>query len=84
MASYLVEAYVPRGRPKELEAAAGRAREAAARLTEEGLRIRFLRSTFVPDDELCFLIFEAESRALVAEAASRAAIEYERILEAIE
>ena len=84
MASYLVEAYVPRGRPRELEAAAGRARDAASRLTREGRRIRFLRSTFVPDDELCFLIFEADSRALVAEVAARAAIEYERILEAIE
>lgn len=84
VASYLVETYVPRGREGELEAAAGRACDAATRLTEEGRQIRFLRSTFVPDDELCFLIFEAESQALVAEAAARAEIEYERIVEAVE
>lgn len=75
---------MPRGHPRELEAAAGRAREAAELLAGEGRRIRFLRSTFVPDDELCFLIFEADSQALVAQAAARAAIEYERILEAVE
>lgn len=75
---------MPRGRPTKLEAAAGRAREAAKLLAGEERRIRFLRSTFVPDDELCFLLFEAESQALVAQAAERAAIEYERILEAVE
>jgi hypothetical protein len=84
VASYLVETYMPRGRPRQLEAAVGRAREAAELLAGEGQRIRFLRATFVPDDELCFLIFEAESQALVTQAATRGAIEYERILETVE
>jgi hypothetical protein len=61
-----------------------RAREAAERLTVEGRRIRFVRSTFVPSDEFCFLTFEAESAAVVGEMAERAEIEFERIVEAIE
>ncbi len=84
MASYLIETYISRSRPGDVAAATGRAREAAELLAGEGRRIRFLRSTFVPDDELCFLLFEAESEAVVVQAAARAAIEYERVLEAVE
>ena len=84
MPSYVVETYVPRGRDAELAATAGRARDAALRLAAEGRRIRFLRSTFLPTDELCFLVFEAESPSVVGEATERAAIEFERIIEAVE
>jgi hypothetical protein len=82
--SYLVEAYVPRTHAGMLAQAVIRAREAAERLAVEGRRIRFVRSTFVPSDELCFLTFEAESAAVVGEMAERAEIEFERIVEAIE
>lgn len=84
MPSYVVETYVPRARAEELAAATARAREATRTLAKEGRRIRFLRSTFLPEDELCFFVFEAESPALVGEAAERAAIEFERIVEAVE
>lgn len=84
VASYLVETYVPRVQAGELAAAAGRARAAARSLAGEGRRIRFLRATFVPADELWLLVFDAESPALVAEATARAEIAYDRILEAVE
>lgn len=80
----MVETYVPRTRAGEVSATASRAREAARRLTAEGRPIRFLRSTFLPSDEVCFLVFEADSQAVVDEATARAAIEVERILEALE
>jgi hypothetical protein len=83
MRSYIVETYVPRGRGAEV-ATARRAREAARALAAAGRQIRFLRSTFLPSDELCFLVFEAESKTVVSEAAARAAIEFERIIDAVE
>ena len=84
MLSYVVETYVPSGSDGELAATTERAREAARTLAAEGRRIRFLRSTFLPTDELCFLVFEAESPSVVGEATERAAIEFERIIEAVE
>lgn len=84
MASYLVETYVPRVHAGHLAEVAGRARAAARSLAGEGRRIRFVRATFVPEDELWLLVFDAESPALVAEATARAEIAYDRILEAVE
>ena len=84
MPSYVVEAYVPSRRSRELPDAAERAREAAVMLAAEGKGIRFVRSTFLPTDEVCFLVFEADSAALVGEVTERAAIDFERIIEAVE
>lgn len=84
MPSYLLETYVSRARAGELAEAAGRARDTARRLTAEGRRVRFVRSTFVAVDELAFLTFEAESADVVGEVATRAAITFERIVEAVE
>ena len=75
---------MPRGRGGEHAATAERARQAALTLAAEGQRIRFLRSTFLPTDELCFLVFEADSPGVVSEATERAAIEFERIVEAVD
>ncbi|MEP7334821.1 MAG: nickel-binding protein [Actinomycetota bacterium] len=83
MPSYIVETYVPRGSGAEVTTAE-RAREAARTLAAAGRRIQFLRSTFLPSDELCFLVFEAESPAVVSEATARAAIDFARIVEAVE
>ena len=84
MQSYVVEAYVPSRRGVEVAVASQRAREAAVMLASEGKQIRFVRSTFLPTDEVCFLVFEAESAALVGEVTERAAIDFERIIEAVE
>jgi hypothetical protein len=82
--SYVAETYVPSGRDVEPAATAERVRAAARALRREGREIRFLRSTFMPTDELCLLVFEAESSAVVGEAAERAAVEVERIVEVVE
>src|SRR5918992_5599791 len=82
--TYLVEAYLPRTSPGGPEAAAARARAAAAQLRREGAAIRFLRSFFVPEDELCFCLFEAASIGDVTEAGRRAAMSVGRIQPAIE
>jgi hypothetical protein len=83
MPSYLVESYVPHFRSGELPEAASRAREAAQALTAEGAQVRYLRSTFLPSDELCLHLFEADSADWAGEASRRAGIEPDRIIEAV-
>jgi hypothetical protein len=83
MPSYLIESYLPRSRSGELHALADRLRRATESLTAEGARVRHLRSTFLPNDELCLHLLEAESAAMVSEASRRAAIEPARVTQAL-
>jgi hypothetical protein len=83
MPSYLIESYLPRSRSGELHALADRLRRATESLTAEGARVRHLRSTVLPNDELCLHLLEAESAAMVSEASRRAAIEPARVMQAL-
>jgi hypothetical protein len=82
--SYLVETYAPKLRADEARAAGRRARAAAEQLSGEGARIRYVRTTFLPDDETCFHVFEAASEEAVGEACRRAGIAAGRIAPAVE
>ncbi len=77
MPSYVVESY-----------AAGRVvpeqRERARRAAELGTGIRYVRTTFLPQDETLLHVFEATSADALRAAASHAALAYERIVEAVE
>jgi len=59
-------------------------RSALLRRTREAAResadVRFVRSMFLPEDEMCFLVFEAESAAAVARLAEQAALPIDRIV----
>ena len=79
MPSYLVETYLPRGRVQERSAGEQRARSAADELT----RVRFEHSIHVPEDEICFYVFDAPSGRDAALAAERAELDPIRIVEAI-
>ena len=83
MPSYLIESYLPRSRSSELPAVVTRLRRATETLTAEGTHVRHLRSTFLPTDELCLHLLEAESAATVGEASRRAAIEPARVVQAL-
>jgi hypothetical protein len=83
MPSYLIESYLPRSHSGGLRAMVERLRRATESLTAEGTQVRHLRSTFVPDDELCLHLLEAESAATVGEASRRAAIEPARVVPAL-
>ena len=83
MPSYLIESYLPRSRSGELGAVVERLRRATESLTAEGAPVRHLRSTFIPGDELCLHLFEAESTTAVGEASRRAAIEPARVVQAV-
>jgi Protein of unknown function (DUF4242) len=83
VAEFLLECYVSRTDGRALARREERARVAAEELTREGTPIRVLRSIFVPDDETCFYLYEAETVEAVREAARRAALPSQRIAEAI-
>jgi hypothetical protein len=83
MPSYLIESYLPRSRFDELPAVVSRLRRATETLTAEGTHVRHLSCTFLPTDELCLHMLEAESAATVGEAIRRAAIESARVVQAL-
>ena len=83
MPSYLVETYLARGQAGERASRERRARSAAQELTRERARVRFERSIHVPEDEICFFVFDAPSGRDAALAAQRAELDPIRVVEAI-
>jgi hypothetical protein len=81
---YLVEVYLPRSHADEARTTGRRARAAAEELTRENVSIRYIRTTFLPDDETCFHLFEASSAEVVEEASSRAELGRARVVAAID
>ena len=82
MGLYLVERYLPGITSEELAAARARLRLATADLAAAGERVRYLGSTFVPQEESCFCQFDAASAAVVDRLCRRARVPYARIAEA--
>jgi Nickel responsive protein SCO4226-like len=85
MTEYLVELYLPKaGADDGLHDAVVRARVAADETARDGAVVQFLRSIFIPDDETCFLLFEATSPDAVADVTRRAGMDLARITEAVD
>jgi hypothetical protein len=78
MGKYIVELYVARGDEAALERGVELTRRAAEQLTREGSRVRHLRSLFVPADETCYVLLEADDAAMGQEAAAAAGLPFER------
>lgn len=84
MPEFLVELYLSRFDGAAVaESGARSARLAAEELTREGRQVRYLRSIFVPEEETCFFIFEADSAKDVEDAARRASLAVDRVTVAI-
>ena len=83
MPSYLIETYLARGQAAERTARERRARSAAEELTRGATRVRFDRSIHIPEDEICFYVYDAPSALHAADAAERAGLDPFRIVEAI-
>jgi hypothetical protein len=79
MPRYLLEAYVADSAFAHIEAI-----DRAKRVALLGSGIRHVRTTFVPDDQVVLHVFEAPSAGVLVRAGERAALRYERILEAFE
>lgn len=81
MEHYLAELYLSRLADCDLAAAARRVEAAAAEL--DGATARYVRTIFVPADETCFYLFEADSADAVVSVGGRAELPFERVLEAV-
>jgi len=81
--SYLVETYLARGRAGERAARERRASSAAEELTKGTSRVRFERSIYVPEDEICFFVFDAPSGREAVLAAERAELDSIRVVEVV-
>ena len=79
MPGFLVETYLARGHAHELPGRDRRARSAAAELT----CVSFDRSIHVPEDEVCFYVFDAPSSRDALLAAEHAELDPIRVVEAV-
>jgi hypothetical protein len=84
MPSYLVEGYFPRSRTGELTGLIAGLRAAAEEMTAEGMRVRHVRSSFLPADELFLHLIEAESAEAAGRLTERAGITLEWITESLQ
>jgi Protein of unknown function (DUF4242) len=82
-ALFLVERYLPLADLASVAALRVRLVEAAEALRAEGHDVTWVQSVAVPADEACLCLFRAGNRRLVAEANTRAGVDYERITEAV-
>ena len=82
--TFVVEGYWPDVRAEEFSAAARRLVESVEGLRREGIAIRTVAATLVPGDEAAYWVVDGPSAEVVALACSRAGVEVDRIVPAIE
>ena len=83
MSEFLVEVYVTRATASSTVPGSEDVMVAAEKLSAEGTHVRLLRSILVPEDETCFYLFQAQTSDAVREAATRAGLRFERVVEAV-
>jgi hypothetical protein len=76
--SFLVEAYLGRLVGSEIDEVTRR-----AHALEAGGSIRYWGSLVLPEDEICFHIFEAPSEGVLLDATVRAELDHDRVVETI-
>lgn len=79
---YFVERTLPGITPEALREAAQSAKRTAIEFSARGTPVTYLRSTFVPEGERCYCLFESESEAIVREVQEVAQVPFDRILPA--
>ena len=79
MTEYLVELYVSKGDHATARQNTALAERACTELSRAGQPVQCLSSIFVPEDETCFLLYEAPSVDTVASALQRAGLRFEHI-----
>ena len=84
MAVYMVERDLPGVTMDQLAAAQKAAIETGQQFTDEGKKVRYIRTTFVPNEARCMCLFEADSAELVREVNETAQIPFTRIVEAMD
>ena len=84
MTTYMVERELPGITNEQLAAAQKAAIETAQQVTDEGREVRYIRSTFVPEENRCMCLFEAANPEVVKEVNDKAQIPFTRIVEALD
>jgi hypothetical protein len=79
MAEFIVELYIARATGDAAETCAEHARAAADAVSRSGTPVRCVSSIFVPEDETCFLLYEADTVDAVRTAAEHAGLAFERV-----
>jgi hypothetical protein len=80
---FVVERYLPGLDRDALVDAFERLQQATTDMRREGMHVRYLGSTLVPQDEACFCRFEAACEGAVVEANRRAGVRCDRIVAAV-
>jgi hypothetical protein len=83
VAEFLVEAYTSRTAPSGTVPRVEDLAVASKQVSEEGAEVRLLRAISVPDDEVCFYLFQSPSAEAVQAATARAGLQCERITAAV-
>ena len=76
--SFLAERYLPTATREVLDVLVDRDRSAA-----DVMAIRHVQTIYVPEDETCFTLFEAQSAELITAASERFGLGYRRVVPAI-
>lgn len=84
MAIYLVDRDLPGITMEQLAATQRIATETSERFTANGKPVRYIRSTFVPEESHCMCLFEAADAKIVQEVNEAAQIPFTRIIEAVD
>ncbi len=80
----MVERELPGISMEQLAAAQKAAIKTGEQFTAEGKNVRYIRTTFVPNEARCMCLFEADSAELVKEVNETAQIPFNRIIEALD
>jgi hypothetical protein len=83
VAEFLVEMYVSRSATPGGVPPSEDVSRVAEQITREGRQVRLVRSIVVPEEETRFYLFQAQTAEVVREAATRAGLECERVVEVI-
>lgn len=81
---FVAESYWPRPAAEDVRSAVRRTRRAAAALPGHAGRVRLLRCTLAPTDELCTWWFEADSAASVVALGRAVGLDFERVTLALD
>ena len=84
MPVYMVERNLPGIKMEQLAAAQKRAIEVGRELTAAGTQVKYIRTTFVPEENKCMCLFEAPNAQNVKTANEQAQIPFTRIVEAMD
>ncbi len=84
MQVYMVERSLKGIAMGDLADAQKRAIETAEKLSRDGQPVRYIRSTFVPEDGCCMCLFAADDPATVKTLNEQAKIPFDRIVPALD